>query len=363
MAQCRKFLFLVCWGSSIGHAQGKAASAFLENCPNCPKLSCFGFLWAMEAANRKWKKLGSKWKDMFPLDPGQPSLGSWLDEQDDPWGIGCRACRSAGCAGNLAQYLVATDCGLQKQNFAKHAQSNSHRASVRQYLSVAVSATAGSSPVSLAASAKVSPDSAPSLEKFRDCFHLLRDGKALDGRKNAAFAFCLSEAMKSIDQRRLPKSSEIGLFRDERKGRILVRFRAVTDELDVWCGMLGQERDAGTGGENLTLATEKILKRSCSRWAGSGSDKQKPFVKTKLLEHVRNNITTLTVDSAGDELLSGELMRTAFSPEQKVLCPNLRNVIRDKVRSSRRLTSRLTQMRNVPKQFVSSVVGKDLLPE
>lgn len=97
--------------------------------------------------------------------------------------------------------------------------------------------------------------------------------------------------MKSIDQRRLSKSSEIGLFRHERKGRILVRFRAVTDELDVWCGMLGQERDAGTGGENLTLATEKILKRSCSRWAGSGSDKQKPFVKTKLLEHVRNNVT------------------------------------------------------------------------
>ena len=47
--------------------------------------------------------------------------------------------------------------------------------------------------------------------------------------------------MKSIDQRRLSKSSEIGLFRHERKGRILVRFRAVTDELDVWCGMLGQE--------------------------------------------------------------------------------------------------------------------------
>ena len=88
------------------------------------------------------------------------------------------------------------------------------------------------------------------------------------------------------------------------------------------------------------LGHGKKSKRSCSRWAGSGSDKQKPFVKTKLLEHVRNNVTTLTVDSAGDELLSGEIMRTAFTPEQKVLCPNLRNVIRDKVRSSRRLTSR-----------------------
>jgi hypothetical protein len=114
MAQCKIFLFLVCWGSSIGHAQGKAVSAFLGN---CLKLSCFGFLWAMEAANRKWKKLGSKWKDMFPLDPGQPSLGSWLDEQDDPWGIGCRACHSAGCAGNLAQYAVATEGGLQSNRW------------------------------------------------------------------------------------------------------------------------------------------------------------------------------------------------------------------------------------------------------
>lgn len=81
-------------------------------------ISCFGFLWAMEAANRKWKKLGSKWKDMFPLDPGQPSLGSWLDEQDDPWGIGCRACHSAGCAGNLAQYTVATEGGLQSNRWS-----------------------------------------------------------------------------------------------------------------------------------------------------------------------------------------------------------------------------------------------------
>eukprot|EP00435_Cladocopium_sp_Y103_P022118 s3625_g5.t1 len=147
--------------------------------------------------------------------------------------------------------------------------------------------------------------------------------------------------MKSIDQKFLAKAAEIALFRDERKGRILLRFRAVTEDLDMWCGMLGQERDAGTGGLNLTAATEKIIRRACGRWFGAGSEKQQAFVKLALFKKVCSSITTITVDSALDELLSGEMMRTSvLTPDNKLLCPNLRSVIRDKAHSSRRLTSR-----------------------
>ena len=85
-----------------------------------------------------------------------------------------------------------------------------------------------------------------------------------------------------------------------------------------------------------------------------------------MLEEVKSKITTLTVDSAGDELLSGEIMRTAaLTPDHKVLCPNLHNVIRDKAHSSRRLTSRPwsadDRLQEVMSYFCVCVV--DLLPE
>eukprot|EP00438_Fugacium_kawagutii_P009324 Skav234542 [mRNA] locus=scaffold2556:223344:226376:+ [translate_table: standard] len=267
------------------------------------------------AAIRKWKKLACKWKQTFLLDNSKAALGSWLDEQEEPWGIGCKACCSAGCAGKFSQYMVNTEAGLQKQNLLKHAQSKSHVDAVARYLSAAVSASAGSTPSALEPA--VAPDAAPDVKVFQDFLNQAKKGAALDGRKGAQLAFCLAEAMKSLDQKQLSRASEIALFRDERKGRILIRFRAVSAELDVHCGVLGQERDAGTGGQCLTTATENVLKRSCSRWVGSGSDKQRPFVKTKLLKHVCEHITTLTVDSAGDELVSAEIMRTALTPEQK----------------------------------------------
>ena len=80
--------------------QGKAAPAFLEGLAMTDEAD------GVIGARRKWRKLGAKWQSSFPLDTSNVSLGSWLDEQDEPWGIGCKACRSAGCMGNLAQYLV-----------------------------------------------------------------------------------------------------------------------------------------------------------------------------------------------------------------------------------------------------------------
>ena len=271
---------------------------------------------------------------MFLLDPSNAVLGSWLDEQEEPWGIGCKACCSAGCAGGQAQYSVVTEHGLQKINFEKHAKSKGHHEAVRKYLLAAVSAAAGST------STTVAPGTSPDQAAFKDVWEGAKKGEPLNGQKNVSMVFCLAEAMKSIDQKRLAQAAEIGIFRDERKGRILIRYRVVTEDLEIWSGMLGQERDAGTGAQNLTRATEKIAKRFCSRWVGAQSDKQKQFLKTGLLRHVLDKITTLTVDSAADELVSGEIMRTALTPDQKVLCPNLRNVIRDKAHSSRRLTSR-----------------------
>ena len=208
---------------------------------------------SLDSAVAKWRKPGSKWRQTFLLDPSNAVLGSWLDEQEEPWGIGCKACCSAGCAGGLAQYSVMTEHGLQKINFEKHAKSQSHQEAVRRYLLAAVSAAAGST------STTVAPGASPNQAAFEDVWEGVMKGDPLNGQKNVLMVFCLAEAMKSSDQKRLARAAEIGLFRDERKGRILLRYRAVTEELEMWSGMMGQERDAGTGAQNLTKATEKIV--------------------------------------------------------------------------------------------------------
>ena len=40
----------------------------------------------------KWMRLSSKWTAEFLLDPACPEAGSWLQEQEQPWGIGWQAC-------------------------------------------------------------------------------------------------------------------------------------------------------------------------------------------------------------------------------------------------------------------------------
>lgn len=153
--------------------------------------------------------------------------------------------------------------------------------------------------------------------------------------------WCVAEAMKSVDQKMLGSAESISLFRDERQGRIAIRFRAVTANLQVHSGTLGQERDAGTGARNITLATLKVMQRACSRFANPpAASKMRSFVKKDLLQHVRQTVTSIAVDSASDEVVSAELMRTAVvSPALCHLTPQLKFVLRDKAHASRRITS------------------------
>lgn len=135
--------------------------------------------------------------------------------------------------------------------------------------------------------------------------------------------WCLAEAMKAIDQRRLTKTKSVSLFRDERKGLLAVRFRTVSEDLVVHSGTLGHERCAGTGAANLTQATERIMKRAASRFLNGPGSKKKGWLKVPLYRRLRQSVTTITVDSAADEVVSSELMRTALTPGQKLLTPNL----------------------------------------
>ena len=297
----------------------------------------FGLMEAADSsdtAQSKWDRLSARWLQRFRISP--TCAESWLGaavSEDGVWGVGCKCCKAAGVV-NLAftDFKVCTVAGLQAINFKAHENNLHHRTAAAQY-------GAGSCVNDVAVNA------APTADEFNVVVDAINDGKATcSSRKQAKMTWCLCEAIKSIDQRFIGESTAVSLFRDERNGRLALRFRAVTADLRTHCGTLGQQRDFGTGARNITLATREIMKRACSRFAGAPDEQHissTPFVMEKLLRHLENNVTALTVDSAGDELLSGEMMRSpVLSGLQMEVTPNLRFVLRDKPHASRRLTSR-----------------------
>ena len=83
--------------------------------------------------------------------------------------------------------------------------------------------------------------------------------------KRAANGMVFGRGLKALDQTFIAKSSHISLMRDERHGRLAIRFMAVAPDLTTRSGFLGQARQAGTGAANVSLATWAVMKRACSR--------------------------------------------------------------------------------------------------
>ena len=160
--------------------------------------------------------------------------------------------------------------------------------------------------------------------------------------KRAKMTFCLSEGIKSIDQDHVGQSDKISLFRDESKSRLSIRFRTVARNLEVHSGTLGTCKDWGSGAKAICDATTSAMKRFSSRFHGPpGKPKVESFVKKSLYNKLRTNIICITVDSAGDEVLASEMMRSAILNNSRSRpTPNLQFVIRDKTHGSKRLLSR-----------------------
>ena len=154
--------------------------------------------------------------------------------------------------------------------------------------------------------------------------------------------YTISEAIKSLGQKAVDECHSIALFRDESKSRLALRFRAVSPTLDSFSGFLGQERDPGTGALNVTEATMRVMKRFSSRFDGAPCLKtKKSFLKRSTYGNLRDKVKVITVDSAADEVLSVEMMRSAkLSGAATRLTPNCKFLNRDQAHGSRRLISR-----------------------
>ena len=104
---------------------------------------------------------------------------------------------------------------------------------------------------------------------------------------------CLEEATLETYRAFLQAAVSIALMRDERKGRLLVRFSAVNANMHTLMGTLGQA-DMGTTctAESILDRTVEITKRFCTRRVGQPRRCQlpKPELDEALLAHIRNSI-------------------------------------------------------------------------
>ena len=284
----------------------------------------------------KWRRLFPQWSQRFTVVNGEPRSGTWLDSK---WklgmAVGCKCCHAAGLQGRFATYSISSTSALQSEKFQRHQNNPRHKAAVAAYLS------------------GVKYDGfSPSQDAFFTIMDALKAGDASDsswkssrGRK---IAWCVLEAIKEHDQTAIKRAASVSLFRDERAGRLLIRYRAVATDMTVVSGTLGQARDFGTGAGNITRATEEIMTRLCTLRHNPPTAGTEGVFKSKadqvlnpLLQHLRKSVICLAVDSASDELLSAEMMRSSvLSPSQRILTPNLRFVLRDKAHASRRVVSR-----------------------
>ena len=200
----------------------------------------------------KWQRLSETWKLDFPwLDVKQGPISAWLPnlsmrpELRSKWGM----------------FSVTAPSQMQRISYERHQKQAQHR-----------EAACGQKVVC-----------APAADVFEKIVSDIQNGTpTCSSRKESQLTWCLAEALKTMDQGVLAKCDAISLFRDERDGRIAIRFRAVTKDLHVLSGFLGQAQFAGTGGHALTIATENVMKRACSRFSGRHDSKQKSFLKKSL---------------------------------------------------------------------------------
>lgn len=165
------------------------------------------------------------------------------------------------------------------------------------------------------------------------------------GKKIRRLIRCLAQAAWQADRNFLSQAESIALSRDESKGRLVVRFTAAKADLTTRAGLLGQARFAGSSGQAIADATAAMLAAMATPAAPGSLKAVMEGVQSEtdqvVLQHLRQCVEMLSVDSASNETLAANIMRR---PEQRrqdeeLLTPNLKVLVRDKAHGMRRRPS------------------------
>ena len=199
------------------------------------------------------------------------------------------------------------------------------------------------------------PDSlAPTPKQYQALLSWVRSGGSLRSGvpsvghfvKCKQMVFTMAESARRFYRCWLRESTSISLLRDERRARVLIRFRCADDYGVRHLGMLGRPTLTKGTATNLNEVTKQSLRRFCTaNYAAPNAQLEDPQTcDENLYKHVRLHCHALTVDAASNEVAAGE---AACLPESRpahavgqAFMPNLQVIVRDKAHGSRRVLER-----------------------
>ncbi len=300
------------------------------------------------------------WKAATPLCDANPGAGSWLlpGPPDDPdWSLLCAPCvemAKTATAKQLPSPPQFSLCGssLHLGNLKQHALTKRHKDACAAALSAPVCS------------------GAPDTAVFQNAWTGAVTGSTAthlgDGRKRATLEWCIYEAIRDVDRTFLAKASAIAVLLDERNGRILLKFHACDDELNVRVGVIALLQDHGKAACDVANAVHDALKKLATR-RRLHPQLNKPFKSTPaashgvldrdLLAHVTQSVVCYAADGASAEQLAGQMLHpNSVRNSLAAKLPNLRLLIRDKAHSSRHLVRHGFQADPVLEKILNTVI-------
>ena len=109
------------------------------------------------------------------------------------------------------------------------------------------------------------------------------------------------------------KAKSITLMQDVRKGKLLMRFKAVDVDLNVSRGILGQTTLSQGSAHMLTKASTVIIGNACTLRLcppTKPATAPKPHLRFSIFKHFTGAVEMFSADAAADEQLAGHLLRT-----------------------------------------------------
>eukprot|EP00435_Cladocopium_sp_Y103_P013688 s4446_g3.t1 len=211
--------------------------------------------------------------------------------------IGCSICALADMGGPWANFEM-NPLHLRLHHFKRHEGSHAHIA--------ASDRAASASCAGLAPPMDVFKASLEHMRKGGSC----RDGGPCSDKKQQV-RWCLSEAAMEVGRGILKNARCIALTRDERKGRLLVRWRSCGADLSCASGVLGFAPADGFA-DSLAEAVKKMVHEYCTPRQGLPRGFVDPQGAACLQKDVEKNIrvstSILVTDAAAPELLASGLL-------------------------------------------------------
>ncbi|CAK9113539.1 Uncharacterized protein SCF082_LOCUS52631, partial [Durusdinium trenchii] len=226
--------------------------------------------------------------------------------------LGCSTCCKAGLDGPWANFQQKPGAILRKFCLDRHEKSRGHQA----------------------ASKSLSTDKAlhlaPSQESFEELLTQTLQGQSVraggvTSDKRIKMRWALTEAILARNRHMLKDCQSMTLLRDERKGKLLVRFRAVLRDLSTVSGCLGLTPVSGSS-DSIALATDALMEAFCvpMRQPPRASCVAEGSVDQALLQHLRQTVTIIVTDAAASEQLATDLQRGP-----KRACSELKSIMHE----------------------------------